>query len=96
MVMTILEGRVTPEQATALQAAYEKGIEQLPPQMHETFLARSADDAAVYRGIGIWKSREALDEYRRSVETPGGVPLFRSVGVEPGLSIYEIVAHGRP
>lgn len=94
--MTILEGRVTPEQATALQAANEKGIGQLPPQMYETFLARSVDDPAVYRGISIWKSREALEEYRRSVETPGGVLPFRSVGVEPGLSIYEIVAHGRP
>jgi hypothetical protein len=27
----------------------------------------------------------ALEEYRRLVETPGGVLLFRSVGAEPTL-----------
>ena len=37
-------------------------------------------------------SREALAEYRRSVEVPGGILIFRSVGAEPTLSIFEVAA----
>ena len=40
------------------------------------------------------QSRAALEEYRKSVATPGGVMMFRSVGVEPALSIWEVVESG--
>jgi len=40
----------------------------------------------------VWR-REALDEYRRSVETPGGVLRFRAAGAEPTLSIFDVAVH---
>ncbi len=58
--------------------------------MLHTFLVQSAADPELWRGISIWKSRAALDEYRLSVAVPGGVRFFRSVGAEPTLSIFEV------
>ena len=40
----------------------------------------------------IWRSREALEEYRRSVSTPTGIAMFQSVGAEPMVSVWS-VAH---
>ena len=41
--------------------------------------------------ISLWRSREALQDYQRSVDAPGGVVLFRSVGAEPTLTMFEVV-----
>src|SRR5262249_61269337 len=43
------------------------------------------------QGASPWRYREALEEYRRSVETPRGVLLFRVVGAEPLLMMFEVV-----
>src|SRR5881398_2957048 len=85
MVMTILEAHVAPEQWSALEQAYQQARGDLPAQMVETFLVHSVDEPLVWRGISVWHSREALDEYRRSTEVPGGVLMFRAVGAEPTL-----------
>jgi hypothetical protein len=93
MVMTILEAHVSEEMWEALREAYEAPAAQLPPQMAQTFLLQSTDEPALWRIASVWKSRAALQEYRSSVETPGGVLLFRSVGAEPALSIFDVALH---
>lgn len=90
-VMTVLEARIAPEQWAAFEQAYRGG--QIPPQMLQAFLVQSATDRAVWRAVSIWRSREALDEYRRSVEAPAGILFFRSVGAEPTLSVFEVIDH---
>lgn len=90
MIMTVLEARVEPDRWVALREAYSAAGVNLPPQMVETFLVQSTDDPMIWRGVSIWRSREALEEYRRGVETPGGVLLFRAAGAEPTLSIFEV------
>jgi heme-degrading monooxygenase HmoA len=93
MVITILEAHVPPEQSAALEQTFRASGAQLPPQMAETFLIRGTDDPTLWRGVSVWRSRQALDEYRRSVQTPGGVLMFRAVGAEPTLSIFDVVTH---
>jgi quinol monooxygenase YgiN len=93
MVMTILEAQVDPSKWEAMRQSYTTGSTELPPQMAQTFLLQSASDPTIWRMASVWKSREALDEYRQSVETPGGVLFFRSVGAEPTLSIFDVAAH---
>lgn len=66
----------------------------LPAQMVQIFLVQDTADPTLWRGISVWRSRAALDEYRRSVDTPGGVLLFRMAGAEPTLSIFAVVDHG--
>jgi hypothetical protein len=92
MVMTVLEAHVAAEQWDALQRAFSEGADHLPPQMVQTMLVQSTSDPTIWQGISIWHSRAALQEYRRSVETPGGVLFFRSVGAEPTLTIFEVAA----
>ena len=94
MVMTVLEAHVTDDQWSTLTQAYRQGKAHLPPQMVQTFLVQSTAEPTLWRGISVWQSREALDEYRHSVETPGGVLMFRAVGAEPTLSIFDVSSAG--
>lgn len=92
MVITILEAHVDVEKAPALQEAYTKGLPDLPPQMTQTFLLQSVADKTLWQIISVWKSRDALDEMRKSVETPAGVLMFRAAGAEPNLSVFGVPA----
>ena len=89
--MTILEARVTSDKWAALEQAFRAGTEQMPPQLLQTFLIHSAADSTLWRIVSVWRSREALEEMRRSTETPGGVLMFRAAGAEPVLSVFDVV-----
>ena len=91
-VMTLLEARVPPDRWASLEASYASATEQLPSQMLETFLVQSATDAELWRVVSVWRNRDAMEEYRRSVATPGGVLIFRAAGVEPTLALFEVIA----
>jgi antibiotic biosynthesis monooxygenase len=90
MVITILEAHVSIESWDAFQADYKNRTAQLPPQMVQTFLLQSTADQTLWQIISVWKSRESLDEMRNSGETPTGVVMFRNVGAEPKLSIFNV------
>jgi hypothetical protein len=91
MVMTILEAHVAAEQWATLKQTFAEGSKRTPPQMVQMFLVQGTADPTLWQGISVWRSREALEEYRRSVQTPGGILMFRSVGAEPTLTISEVV-----
>ncbi len=93
MVMTIVEAEVTRENWPALKEAYEAGTERPPSQLVETFLVHESPESPLWRIVGLWYSREALEEMRQSVETPGAVEMFRAAGAEPRLSIHDVTAH---
>jgi quinol monooxygenase YgiN len=93
MVITILEAHVAPDKAAMLEAAYKQGIERLDAGIMQTFLLRDSKDSSVWRIITVWESRNALEEMRRSGETPRGVLMFRAADAEPMLSVFDVVAH---
>jgi quinol monooxygenase YgiN len=93
MVITILEATVAPDKAALLEAAYRQGIDQLDAGITQTFLVRSSKDSNVWRIITVWESRDALEQMRRSGETPRGVVMFRTADAEPVLSVFDVVAH---
>ncbi|MCZ7547451.1 MAG: antibiotic biosynthesis monooxygenase [Anaerolineae bacterium] len=95
MILTQLEGRVAPEQWDALKQAFSEGTQQLPSAIYQTYLIQDEDDSEVWRILTIWHSREALQAYRASVETPGGILMFQAAGAEPTLSIYNVIDHAR-
>lgn len=94
-VMTVVEARVAREQWGRLEAAYAEATRQLPPQMLETFLLQSAADPELWRAMSVWRSSEALEAYRSSVDTPRGVLIFRAAGAEPSLGLFDVVANVR-
>ncbi len=93
MVMTVLEAHIPPEKTTAFVQNYEQRVASRPPQIVQNYMVRSADDPTLWRLIALWRSREAFDEYRQSVETTGGILLFREVGAEPTMALYEVMGH---
>jgi hypothetical protein len=89
-VMTVLEAHVAEERWADLQQAFAGMGDRRPAPLETSYLVQSVDDPTVWRLVGIWRSREELEQYRQSVEAPGGVLLFRSMGVEPMMSMYEV------
>lgn len=92
MVITVLEAKVGEENWSAFQDDYKNRTAQLPPQMLQTFLLQDVADQTLWRIVSVWKSREALDEMRNSGEIPTGVLMFRKVGADPKLSIFNVPA----
>jgi hypothetical protein len=93
MVITQIDAHVQPDKWQKLCESYRVMAESLEPQMVRTYLLQDTEDRTLWRIATVWKSREALDEFRRSVETPGAFLLFRSVGVEPERAIFDVAEY---
>lgn len=92
MIVTMLEARVDKDQVSNLIDSFQDAAHPLPPPIVESFLL-GEPGGDLWRIVTVWESREALDGYRTSVETPGGVLIFRSAGAEPTLTLLETAAH---
>jgi quinol monooxygenase YgiN len=95
MVLTQLEGKVRPEHWATLKRAFAEGSLPLPSAISQSYLIQDESERDVWRIVTIWQSRQALQDYRASVETPGGVLMFRAVGAEPTLCISQVISHAR-
>ena len=90
MVMTILEAVVQEQHWDALEERFRQSASPLPSQIEKSYLVKSASDPSLCRIVTVWKSREALQEYKELVETPEGVVMFRSVDAEPTLTSFDV------
>lgn len=95
MMLTQLEGKVNPGQWERLKAAFEEALQQIPSAIHQSYLIQDGSERDIWRIVTFWKSREALEDYRMSVETPEGVIMFQAAGAEPTLSISEVIDYSR-
>lgn len=95
MVMTVLEAHVAPEKSSVLKQAYVGATEKLDTGIVQTFLVQGMADPAIWRIMTLWQSKEALDEMRRSGNTPAGVLMFRAAGAEPTLAVFNIAAQAK-
>ena len=93
MVVTMLEATVAEEQQQVLLDEYGGAAGDLPPYILETFLLH-ADGSEMWRIVTVWASRDDLEAYRASVETPEGVRIFRAAGAEPTLTVFEVATRG--
>lgn len=62
----------------------------LPEGLLRTELLRGPDDR--WRIQTLWRDRAALDAMRAGPEPPAAPTLFRSVGSEPSLEIWDLVS----
>jgi hypothetical protein len=95
MVLTQLEGKVAPEQWEVLKQMFYNANQQLPSAIANSYLLQDGNERDIWRIITVWRSRQALQDYRASVETPGGVLMFRAAGAEPTLSIFDVIDYSR-
>ena len=94
MVLTQLDGKVAPEHWDRLKQAFEAAKQPLPAEIYQSYLVQDANEQERWRVVTIWHSQEALRRYRNSIETPEGVLMFRAVGTEPTLTIFDVIEHG--
>lgn len=91
-ILTILEASVTSDKWNLLQQEYAAvDKHSLPKSVLTSYLIQDSANQEIWRIITIWESREAIDEYRKSVETPAWILVFRAAGAEPSLTISEII-----
>jgi len=93
MILTTLEARIESEKWNTLKEAYEKVDRQsLPESLLSSHLVQDENDANVWRIITLWRSREDMDAYRKSVEVPAWFLVFRAAGSEPTLTISTVLS----
>ncbi|HCT77065.1 MAG TPA: hypothetical protein DGT23_10840 [Micromonosporaceae bacterium] len=88
-VLSVTSATVPPESEAAVVAAYRTATEALPHMVLRTFLAKG--EANEWRITTLWRSREQLEAYRRSVPTTAAVKIFKDVGAEPTVAIFDVV-----
>lgn len=91
MVVTMLEASVQADREKALTDAYASISGDLPPAIVETLLLHAVGSDA-WRIVTVWRSRQDLDDYRASVETPAGVLVFRAADAEPTLTMFDVAS----
>jgi len=82
----MVEGVVPAGRVPDLLEAFPAG--DLPPFILSTTLARESTSDR-WRVVTIWRSREDLDAYVASVDTPAALAAFRAAGVEPEITIWD-------
>ncbi len=91
-ILTIIEGKVSEDKWLILQDAYQKvDKESLPDSLLGSHLIQDANEPEVWRIVTIWENIEAMNTYRKSVETPAWILVYKEVNTEPRLVINEIV-----
>ena len=91
MVLTIIEGRVTEENWTVLEQAYQRSAQQRPPGMVQSFLVHHWEDPEVWQIVSIWNNGDMLRQMGASGQTPRGILMFREAKSEPTHGIFDIV-----
>lgn len=89
-VMTVLEGHIAPDQWAALTEGFARISAQQPSGLLASYLVQSTTDPTLWRTVGIWSSQQEFDDFRASVQAPPPLVLFRSLGAEPTLALFEI------
>lgn len=93
-VLSVTSATVPPESEPAVTEAYRAVTTRLPHMVLHTVLVRG--EANEWRIITLWRSREQLEEYRRSVGTPAAVKIFQDAGAEPTVTVLDVVHQAAP
>ncbi len=90
-VMTVVEGKVPHARIKEFHSAFAsiRGKPR-PPGWKQALLLQDSEDPELHRLSTTWESRDVLDKYRSSTTVPVAFALFRSVGVEPKIHIFQI------
>jgi heme-degrading monooxygenase HmoA len=95
MFVTIVEGVLHPRREDDLRSAWEHRPSELPAGFIESFLLRG-ENAATWRIVTVWESREAVMAMRASGEPPAALVMFEQAGAEPIASFWSVEGHASP
>ena len=91
MAAAIFEAALSSEQAAELARLMEEGRPTRPAGVLTVALLYDGDRGQL---VAIWKSRDALEQYVAETEVPRGRELMRKVGVEPTMSVVDVLDLG--
>ena len=88
IMVTMVEGEVDPARVPDLLEAFPAtSVDELPEFILATMLVRESESNR-WRVVTQWRSIDDLQEYIRSVETPGAKAAFQAAGVEPTVTVW--------
>ncbi len=88
MVITQVEAECDADRTQDLLDAWRRVAGgPLPPGLERSYLMHSG---TTWRIATFWESRGALEEMRRTTETPGALAVFAAAGAEPTVTIFEV------
>lgn len=93
-VLTMVTATVPPGSEAELLATYRSVTSMLPPELLQTFLLRG--DANEWSIASVWRSREQLEQYRRSVKIQPAIEMLRAAGGDPRIFTFDVVHQIRP
>lgn len=92
-VITLVTGDIPTHRVEALEEAYRELVRGgLGPALEDTFLVKAAGDRVGI--LSLWHRRADLDALLASGEEPPARRLIRTHGVEPEVTIWEVVIRG--
>ena len=87
MVAAIFEAEMDAERAARVAELMRQHKDTRPADVVLATLHVDGEHVAL---VAYWRSREALDAYLASGETPRGTALMREVGVEPTMRVVDV------
>jgi len=91
MAAAIFEAALSSDQAAELARLMEEGRPTRPAGVLTVALLYDGDRGQL---VAIWKSRDALEQYVAETEVPRGRELMRKVGVEPTMTVVDVLDLG--
>jgi heme-degrading monooxygenase HmoA len=88
-VLTMVTATVPPGSVAKLLATYRSVTSVLPPELLQTFLLRG--EANEWSIASVWRSREQLEQYRRSVKTQPAIEMLHAAGGDPSIIAFDVV-----
>jgi hypothetical protein len=89
--MTSVEAHVAPEKHEQLRRAFGEKILNPPPVLKQILLVQSSSEPTLWRTVGFWPNRVVFEGYRNSGDVSAAFNIFRSVGAEPTVHVFEVV-----
>jgi quinol monooxygenase YgiN len=88
-VVTMVSARVAPARVSELTGLFSAAVRAGMPERHQTSLLRGDDHRWLL--LTVWRSRAELDAYLSSTAEPFALRLFRRVGAEPEVAVFDVM-----
>jgi hypothetical protein len=89
-VITMVEGVVPENKWQALQEGYASVSLSPPEGIVQSYIMQGKADPSLWRLVTVWQSLEALKTMQQTHSVPPGIRIFRDVGVQPQVTIFEV------
>lgn len=91
MYMTILSGKVAPENRTVLESTYQRAVRHTPDGLLHSFLVQAAYHSHTWKIVSIWRSEESFDLAQQAGLLEPCVQVFCEGGNVPERTGYHVV-----